>query len=126
MLSRSQSVFEELITQPLDDTARLRLSVLCHTVHVLGEPMQGCRHLLLQFLNGLPQGGEGCLLLLLLLAGDVHKLLPELLQLLLNLIPLALIFQRQLEFQRFETLMDVAMECIHRGRERLVLSVGRK
>ena len=39
---------------------------------------------------------------------------------------LALELQSELEFQRFETLTEIVMECIHRGRALRVLSVGRK
>jgi hypothetical protein len=44
-----------------------------------------------------------------------HELLAELVQFLFDLIPLALIFQGELEFQRFETFIDIVLGRIWRG-----------
>jgi hypothetical protein len=38
--------FQEFIAQPIDGTAGLRLSMLGHTLHILGEAMQGVSDLL--------------------------------------------------------------------------------
>jgi hypothetical protein len=64
--------------------------------------------------------------LVLVFASHDHELLAELVQFLFDLIPLTLVFQRQLEFQRFETLIDIVLGRIHRGSQPLRLSVGRK
>jgi len=118
--------FQELIAQALDGTAGLRLSMLGYTLYILGETMQGVSDFLPEFLGGLTYGGKRCLVLVLVFAGHSYELLAELVQLLFDLIPLTLVFQRQLKFQRFETLIDIVLGRIHRGSQPLWLSVGRK
>jgi hypothetical protein len=118
--------FQELMAQPLDGTTGLCLSVLSCTTHVLGETMQGFSDLFAQLFDHLAYGGKRGLLLLLVLATYGHKLLLELMHFLFDLIPLPLGFQGELEFQRFETLMDVVLRRIHHGSRPLGLSVGRK
>jgi len=100
--------------------------MLGHTLHILGETMQGLSDLLPEFLSNLAYGGQRCLVLVLVFAGHGHELLLELVQFLFDLIPLALVFQSELEFQRFETLMDIVRGRIRRGSQPLRLSVGRK
>jgi len=115
---------QEFIAQPLDGTAGLRLSILGHTLHILGETMQGLSDLLPEFLSSLAYGGKRCLVLVLMFADHGHKLLLELVEFLCDVIPLALVFQSELEFQCFETLMDIVRGRIRRGSQPLRLSVG--
>ena len=116
--------FQEFMTQPLDSTAGLGLSVLRRAAHVLGETMQGFSDFFLQFFDHLAYGGKRGLLLLLVLVTYGHKLLLELMQFLVDLIPLAQGFLGELEFQCFETLMDIVLRRIHHGSRPLGLSVG--
>jgi hypothetical protein len=62
--------------------------------------------------------------LVLVCAGHGYELLAELVQFLFDLIPLALVFQGSLEFQRFETLVGIVLGRIRRGSQPLRLSVG--
>jgi len=121
-----QERFQQLIAQPLERPTGLGLGVLSHTVHIVGEAVQGFCDLLAQFINGLAQGGKHGLLLLLLLTGHDRKLLPELVEFFFNMVSLALVFQGKLQFQRFETRLEVVLEHLHRSREPLGLYVGRK
>jgi hypothetical protein len=121
-----QERFQEFMAQPLDRTTGLCLSVLRRTAYILGETMQGFSDLLPQFFDHLVYGGKRGLLLVLLLATYGHKLLLELMQFLLDLIPLALGFQSELKFQRFETLIDLVLRRIDHGSRPLGLSVRRK
>jgi hypothetical protein len=118
--------FQEFIAQPLDGTAGLCLSMFGRTAHVLRETMQGFSDLFPQLFDHLAYGGKRGLLLVLVLAPHGHELLLELMQFLFDLIPLALGFQGEPEFQRFETLMDIVLRRIRRGSKLLGLSVGRK
>jgi hypothetical protein len=118
--------FQAFMAQPLDRTTGLCLSVLRHTAYILGETMQGFSDLFPQFLDHLAYGGKRGLLLVLLLATYGHKLLLKLMQFLLDLIPLALGFQSELKFQRFETLIDLVLRRIDHGNRPLGLSVRRK
>jgi uncharacterized membrane protein len=93
-----QEAHQQLIAQPLDGPTGLGLGVLCHTVHVVGETLQGFRDLLAQFLNGLTQGSKRRLLLLLLITDHGRKLLSEFVEFFFNLVALALVFQSKLQF----------------------------
>ena len=118
--------FQEFMAQPLDRTAGLCLSVLSRTAHVLGETMQGFSDFFPQLFDRFAYGSKRRLLLVLVLATYGHKLLLELMQFLFDLVPLALGFQSELEFQCFETLKDIILRRIDHGRQPLGLSVGRK
>jgi hypothetical protein len=58
--------------------------------------------------------------------GHGRELLAEFVQFLFDLVPLALVFQSYLEFQRFETFLDIILGRIRRSRQPLKRSVGRK
>src|SRR5262245_47422114 len=114
------------MAQPLESTAGLGLGVLCYAVHVVGETVQGFGDLLPQFIDGLAQGGKRGLLLLVLITDHGRKLLLELVEFFFDMVSLALVLQGELQFQGFETRLEVVLERLRRRREPLWLDVGRK
>jgi len=121
-----QEALQQFVAQPLDGPASLGFGLLCHTVYVVRETVQGFRDLLAQFLNGLAQSSKHRLLLLLLLTGHDRKLLSELVEFFFNMVALALVLQSKLQFERFETRREVVLERLRHGKEPLGLYVGRK